>query len=107
MTAITEARPGPPEAVPGRLPGIRTSRRRQEREDKARMWIAAAFVAGYLLVLILSLSPVLLFISRTKNLSLTDVKDLGGVMATAVSSLTGLLGFVLGYYFKAAENRDP
>ena len=69
------------------------------------MWIAAAFVAGYLVILILSLSPVILFIVRTQHLSLSDVKDLGGVMAAAVSSLTGLLGFVLGYYFKAAEDK--
>ena len=69
------------------------------------MWIAAAFVAGYLVVLIFSLSPVLLYITRSPHLSLSDVKDLGGVVAAAVSSLTGLLGFVLGYYFKAAEEK--
>jgi hypothetical protein len=67
------------------------------------MWIAATFVAGYLVILFLSLSPVILFIARSPDLSLSDVKDLGGVMAAAVSSLTGLLGFVLGYYFKASE----
>lgn len=86
------------------LPRLSSSKR-AEREDKARMWIAAAFVAGYLVVLIISLAPVVLFVLESDELALSDVKDLGGVMAAAVSSLTGLLGFVLGYYFKAAEDR--
>jgi hypothetical protein len=88
---------------PGRLPSLDLEERRREREDRARSWIAIAFVGGYLALLLLSLIPVVIYVARAPDMSLSDVKDLGGVMAAALSSLAGLLGFVLGYYFKASE----
>jgi hypothetical protein len=69
------------------------------------MWITYVFVGGYIVVLIGSLVPVWVFVSQHTPLSMSDLKDLAGVIAAAVSSLTGLLGFVLGYYFKSAEDK--
>ena len=93
----------PKEANTVRLPRF-AQKSRIEREDRARTWIAYAFVGGYIVVLICSLIPVWVFLSQHSPLSMNDLKDIAGVIAAAVSSLTGLLGFVLGYYFKSAED---
>ena len=90
-----------PAVESGDLPQLAMGR--QLQEDRARLWIARVFVVGYLSVLILSLSPVVIYIWTQRPLSLSDVKDLGALLAAAISSLSGLLGFVLGYYFKASE----
>lgn len=94
----------PTEAARIRLPML-SKENRADREDRARTWIAYVFVGGYILVLICSLVPVWVFLSQHSPLSMNDLKDVAGVIAAAVSSLTGLLGFVLGYYFKAAEDK--
>lgn len=75
-------------------------------EDSARSRIAYLVVIGYLAVLALNIVPVSIYIV-THGLAPGDVKDLATTMAAIVSSVTGVLGFVLGYYFKSAESGVP
>lgn len=76
-------------------------------EEKSRERIAYAFVAGYLILLLFNVSiPVILYwISKPKDtpLSIDEVKDLTLAISSAISGLVGVLGFIMGYYFKAKE----
>ena len=100
MTIVRQTPPSSPAS--GSLPYIGFSTH-QAREDQARQVIAYLFAGGYLAVLVMSFIPALLYLLQHPNLTLADIKDLGGVIAVGVSSLSGLLGFVLGYYLKSTE----
>ena len=78
-------------------------------EGDARRSIAMRLVWVYAALLFATvLAPaVLYFWAPTPSAStLTAIKDLGGPMTVGVSSVTGVIGFVLGYYFKSEERRS-
>lgn len=89
----------------GELPTLPASAR-EEREDFARRNIAYIVVAAYVFFLLISAAPPVVFFLRSEDLQLADVRELTTALAIGVSSLSGVLGFVLGYYFKASEGDD-
>jgi hypothetical protein len=61
-------------------------------------------VGAYFVVLALSVVPIIVYLLSTKDLRPSDVGSLMGTITATVSSVAGVLGFVLGYYFKAVES---
>jgi len=79
----------------------------RKRQEDARARIAYAFVGGYLLLLLANIMvPVVLFLSASVKhpFGASDMTSLTGQISAAVSSLLGVLGVVLGYYFKATTD---
>lgn len=67
---------------------------RAEKREDTRSKIALYYVIGFMVVVAL---PLLIFIFR-RELSVNDTRDL----LLAISGiLSGPLGFIIGYYFKA------
>jgi hypothetical protein len=75
-------------------------------EDDARHRIAFLVVRAYLAVLFLSVVTIAAYLLFTTGLDPAAVRDLTGTMTAIVSGVSGVLGFVLGYYFKAVEAAD-
>jgi uncharacterized membrane protein len=72
-------------------------------EDDTRHRIAFLVVRAYLAVLAFSVMTIAAYLLFTTALDPAAVRDLTGTMTAIVSGATGVLGFVLGYYFKAVE----
>lgn len=88
---------------PGELPRFLSVKEGlQIAEDTARRKIAYLVVIGYLGVLAVNVLPVAVYL-LSHDLRVQDVKDLATTMAVVISGVTGVVGFVLGYYFKAGE----
>lgn len=69
-----------------------------EHREHTRSKIALYYVLGYLFII-----AIVLGIAAYKNFAVADYKD----MLLAISGvLSGPLGFIIGYYFKADSNRD-
>jgi len=79
--------------------------KRARAHDDARHWIARWLVRGYLAILAVNvLVPLLLYvIARPKGITIGDFKDLVLTLGTITGGLAGVLGFVMGYYFKSEE----
>lgn len=74
--------------------------------EESRKKIAYAVIAAYLFLLLFNISiPIILYlISKPSTpLQISDIKDLTLAISAAISSLVGILGFVMGYYFKSKE----
>lgn len=72
--------------------------RRAEKREGTRSSIALFYVIGYLAII-----AFVLCIATWKNFVISDYKD----MLLAVSGiLSGPLGFIIGYYFKASNKED-
>ncbi len=86
----------------------------EERRERSRQIIAYIVIAGYLILLLLNISIPFIFywISRPTDpqkvvpLTVGDIKDLTLAISSAMSGLVGVLGFVMGYYFKSAETAE-
>jgi hypothetical protein len=76
-------------------------------EHDARRSIASRLVWAYLLLILLSaVVPICLYLvgpSTVSTARIEAIRSISGLAAAGISSLTGLLGFVLGYYFKSEE----
>jgi hypothetical protein len=82
---------------------------RTKRDADARVTIAKSLVVAYLVLLAAQvLAPFIL--TRSANALDSQVLDaidtLTKPVAAAITSLTGILGFVLGYYFKSEESKS-
>jgi hypothetical protein len=64
-------------------------------KENARKWIALIYVVGFLVIIAI---PFVL--STFKNYTTQDTKDL---IVTISGVLSGPLGFIIGYYFKASD----
>jgi hypothetical protein len=86
------------------LPHINVQSLAKMQED-VRREIAKPLVFAYLVLLALSiLVPVaLLWLPHVSVDEFTNARDLMLAMSGALSGLVGILGFVMGYYFKALE----
>src|SRR3954451_10240212 len=77
-------------------------------EHDARRTIASRLVWAYLILVILGAAvPILLYFvgpSDVPTERLDAIRDISSRAVAGVSGLTGLLGFVLGYYFKTEES---
>lgn len=80
------------------------------KESDARKSIAISLVATYMGLLVLSVAvPVLMYLLGPEAVGagrLSAIKELSGPISAAVTSVTGVIGFVLGYYFKSQESRS-
>jgi hypothetical protein len=69
---------------------------RAEKREGTRSSIALTYVIGYLVL-------VLIILIRGWWLGINDLKDL---LVTISGILSGPLGFIVGYYFKAEAGKD-
>jgi len=84
-----------------------------ERREHSRQIIAYAVIAGYLILLFLNIGiPIAVYwlslpndLEKTVPLTVSDIKDLTLAISSALSGLVGVLGFIMGYYFKSEEER--
>lgn len=90
------------------LPSITTQLRSPaEVKEDARWTIARRLVLAYVALLAFSLfvPMALLWTPRVSNgFSVSDARDLMLAMSGTLSGLVGILGFVMGYYFKELDN---
>lgn len=70
-------------------------KKEKEKREITRSWIGTIYVCGYLLIIMSGL-----IIGCRKNFSIFDYKD---ILLTISAVLSGPLGFIIGYYFKAAK----
>lgn len=80
-----------------------------KQESDARKTIAGRLVWAYMLLLLASVAiPVALYFTAQHvpdANAISAIKEVSAPAAAAVSSVTGVIGFVLGYYFKSEERR--
>ena len=82
---------------------------RNIRKELSRHRIALWFIFGYLSLLTITFAvPTLVFLLARPAAPLTvvDFKDLLQAYSGALTGLTGILGFVVGYYFKGEERES-
>ncbi|HPC93258.1 MAG TPA: hypothetical protein PLJ74_13550 [Myxococcota bacterium] len=90
-------------------PQILNSKVQNIRKELSRHRIAIWFIWGYLILLTLAFAAptVLYVVSKPANsLTVADLKDLLQAFSGALTGLTGILGFVVGYYFKGEEHAN-
>lgn len=85
-------------------------KRANDRED-ARKAIAYILVVVYVLLVVTNVAlPVILFMTNRPAdapFLMSDLKDLSAAISSIVAGLVGILGFVVGYYFKSIEDLEP
>ena len=75
---------------------------RAEEHASSRTWISRPLSGGYLVLLaIVTAVPLALYIVRgPRSVTANEITDLVVGLVAPLSGLVGLLGFVLGFYFK-------
>lgn len=108
--AAEHPRPGrgaakPPELVDTVTPAPTTPTSLAEKEADARRSIAQRLVLAYIALLAFSviIPTALIWIPNIAATSVADARDLMLAMSGTLSGLVGILGFVMGYYFKALD----
>lgn len=81
----------------GKVEEVGGTEQGQRKKESARQTIAIIYVVGFLSICLISL---LTFFRG--NFTVNDTKDL---LVTVSGILSGPLGFIIGYYFKAGEDR--
>lgn len=79
-------------------------------KERARRNIAYIVVGAYVLLLLVNvIVPTTIYLVARPSGSefqISDLQDLTLAISGAISSLVGVLGFVMGYYFKASETEN-
>ncbi len=81
----------------------------QEKVADARKNIAYLLVGVYIVLLLGNVVlPIVLYLTSTPrtSFSMVDLKDLSSAISGVLGGLVGILGFVVGYYFKSIDD-DP
>jgi hypothetical protein len=82
---------------------------RLRAQDDARHKIAKWLVLAYVSVIAINVGgPFILYVTNRHNSPMTidDFKNLVLTLGTVTTGLAGILGFVMGYYFKSeADNK--
>ena len=80
------------------------------RKELSRHRIAQWFIWGYLILLAFTFAgPTVIFVvyrPSSTELTVDQLKDLLQAFSSALTGITGILGFVVGYYFKGEERAD-
>src|SRR5947209_1180025 len=94
-----------PERVDTLTPAQTTPATLAEKEADARRSIAQRLVLAYVVLLAFSvvIPTALIWIPHVTTTSVTDTRDLMLAMSGTLSGLVGILGFVMGYYFKSLD----
>jgi len=72
----------------------------------ARRTIAYILIVAYVLLVAATVSlPIYLYMSHRPSgpFTMGDLRDLTSAMTSVMAGLVGILGFVVGYYFKAVD----
>jgi len=76
-------------------------------QEYSRQIIAFTLVLAYVVLLGTNIFlPTWLYLQNKPaevNLQMSDIKDLTLTISSALSGLVGILGFIMGYYFKTVE----
>jgi hypothetical protein len=83
---------------------VRAERSVTQRQEDARSRIAYVLIGIYVVLLLANIGiPLALYVSSRPRgaLSITDFKDLTLAISAALGSLVGVLGVVIGFYFKS------
>jgi len=77
----------------------------RKSEADARKSIAQRLVLAYIILLAFSvvIPTAVMWIPNVTATSVTDARDLMLAMSGSLSGLVGILGFVMGYYFKSLD----
>jgi hypothetical protein len=76
-------------------------------QQRARGWITPLVVGGYLALVLVNVGIPMAFVgANVRNLETIDIQNLSTAVTTALSGLVGILGFVVGYYFKSVRDSD-
>ena len=77
------------------------------QKEQARQKIAYVVVGAYIFLVLLNLIlPFIIFFSTwppKESMTIADVKDLMQAISGVLSGFVSILGFIIGYYFKASE----
>ena len=67
-----------------------------------RRWISKGLIAAYLVLLVIvTVTPLVLYFMRgPQTVTADEISDLATGVAAPLTGLVGLLGFVLGFYYK-------
>ncbi|TWP33606.1 hypothetical protein [Leekyejoonella antrihumi] len=93
--------------VAGLIPATRKPIK--HRQEDARQHIAYWVLGAYLALLVINIGvPLGLYIAFRPHQSVTvsDTKDLIVAISSAMGSLVGVMGFVVGYYFKSRDKNN-
>ena len=92
-----------------RVTPVRRPTREQVREGEARRKIAFILVWAYLAIITLDIiAPVVIVKMLGATAGQIDaVRTISGDIAPLITAVVGVLGFVLGYYFKTEEKDKP
>jgi hypothetical protein len=92
-----------------RVTPIRRPTAEQRREGEARRKIAFILVWGYLAIITLDIvAPVVIVKMLGSTTEEIDaVRTISEEIAPLITAVVGVLGFVLGYYFKTEEKDKP
>lgn len=89
---------------PTALPEPKT---KADPKERTRQKIAYIVIAAYILLVIMNLVlPMIMYFSYwppKDPLTIADIKDLMMAISGVLSGFVSILGFIVGYYFKAAE----
>lgn len=79
----------------------------EAKKEEARRRIAYIVVIAYVVLVVANITiPTILYMkykADNQPLNIENVKDLMIAISSILSGLVGILGFVVGYYFKAVE----
>jgi len=79
----------------------------QEKVADARKNIAYLLVGVYIVLLLGNvILPIVLYLTSAPRtaFSMVDLKDLSSAISGVLGGLVGILGFVVGYYFKSIDD---
>ena len=80
----------------------------KEKLEDARTTIAYIVIGAYVFLVIVNVAlPVIMYLMNrpTEPFSMTDLKDLSSSITGILAGLVGILGFVVGYYFKSIDDQ--
>jgi hypothetical protein len=94
-----------PERVDTVAPAETTSVTLAEKEADARRSIAQRLVWAYVVLLAFSvvIPTALIWIPHVTTTAISDSREMMLAMSGTLSGLVGILGFVMGYYFKSLD----